>query len=35
MSGKMLGIFFPAAVFVFSYVITYLLYRHFSKSQGK
>lgn len=28
-----LGIFFPAAVFTFSYVITYLLYRHFSRSQ--
>jgi len=30
-----LGIIFPAAVFIFSYVITYLLYRHFSKGQGK
>jgi hypothetical protein len=35
MGGKALGIVFPAAVFAFSYVITYLLYRHFSKSQGK
>jgi hypothetical protein len=30
-----LGIIFPAAVFAVSYVITYLLYRHFSKSQSK
>ncbi len=26
-----LGILFPAAVFIFSYLVTYLLYRHFSK----
>lgn len=35
MSGKALGILFPAAVFIFSYAITYLLYRHFSKSQDE
>jgi hypothetical protein len=35
MGGKALGIIFPAAVFIFSYVVTYLLYRHFSKSQDK
>jgi len=33
--GKALGIILPAAVFIFSYVITYLLYRHFSKSQDE
>jgi hypothetical protein len=30
-----IGIVVPAAVFILSYVVTYLLYRHFSKSQNK
>jgi hypothetical protein len=30
-----IGIIVPAAVFILSYVVTYLLYRHFSKSQNK
>jgi hypothetical protein len=31
MRGHALGIIFPAAVFIFSYVLTYLMYRHFSR----
>ena len=30
-----IGIIVPGAVFILSYVVTYLLYRHFSKSQNK
>jgi len=30
-----LGIIFPAAVFIFSYTVTYLLYRHFSKGERR
>jgi hypothetical protein len=29
-----LGIVIPAAVFVCSYTVTYLLYRHFSKNRN-
>lgn len=31
---KIVGIVFPAAVLAFSYVVTWLLYRHFSKRSG-
>ncbi len=31
MSKILFGIVIPAAVFIFSFIMTYLLYRHFSK----
>ncbi len=31
MSKILFGIVIPAAVFIFSFTMTYLLYRHFSK----
>ncbi len=32
---SVIGIVVPASVFAVSYVITYLLYRHFSKGQDR
>lgn len=32
---SVIGIVVPGAVFIFSYVITFLLYRHFSKGQDR
>lgn len=29
------GILIPAAVFIFSFIVTYLLYRHFSHPKGQ
>ncbi len=33
MNKILFGIVIPAAVFIFSFVMTYLLYRHFSKQK--
>ena len=33
MSKILFGIVVPAAVFIFSFAMTYLLYRHFSKQK--
>ncbi len=32
MNNILLGIVVPGSVFLFSFVVTYMLYRHFSKS---
>jgi hypothetical protein len=34
MNKILFGILIPAAVFTFSFIMTYLLYRHFSKGGG-
>lgn len=34
-SDVIFGIIVPAAVFLFSFTMTYLLYRHFSKGDKK
>jgi hypothetical protein len=34
-SDTLFGIIIPAAVFIFSFSMTYLLYRHFSKGEKK
>jgi len=35
MNNLFFGIAIPALVFVFSFVVTYLLYRHFSKKENQ
>lgn len=34
MTKILFGILIPAVVFVFSFFVTYLLYRHFSRGQN-
>lgn len=34
MNNILLGIVIPGSVFLFSFVVTYMLYRHFSKTMG-